>query len=82
MGWNYTASNHEICAFLGESGGHSTKKRVHRFFIPIFQLVFSIMWENIYVKFDKGLNLMVYYQMFFTKDLKGAFNEFNEAVNF
>lgn len=40
------------------------------------------MWENIRVEFDKGLNLMVYYHKFFTKDLKGAFNEFNEAICF
>ena len=33
------------------------------------------------MRFDKVLNLMLYYAKFFTKILKGAFNEFNEAVN-
>lgn len=33
---------------------------VHRFFIPIFHVFFSKMWENISVRFDKGSNLMLY----------------------
>ena len=33
------------------------------------------------MRFDKVLNLMLYYAKFFTKILKGAFNAFNEAVS-
>ena len=31
--------------------------------------------------FDKVSNTMLYYAKFFTKILKGAFNEFNETIS-
>ena len=33
------------------------------------------------MRFDKVLNLLLYYAKFFTKILKGAFNEFNETIS-
>lgn len=53
--------------FLGKSGGRTLKSGVHRFFIPIFHVFFSKMWENSSMEFDKVINSMLYYAKFFTK---------------